>query len=268
MPSTSSGSTMFQTFPFTTFTSNNLTQTEHKQLLQATAAPPSEVSELMYLLLLFVIPVIAVTLFLLTFCRKRKSKNGDATGKPGASNIEIGSESAHDTYQSLNMNTTDVLLDGPRLTRGNKVTASEGKDVTVSCWFVFPGRNMSFCKNNCQDKKNILLQSETSKKKWQNLKYILEYRTKVGYIIDVTIQKVTTSDSGSYQCLLERSVLNEQTFSDPTVILKPSVMPSTSSGSTMFQTFPFTTFTSNNLSQTEHKQLLQATTAPPSASKR
>ncbi|XP_055022190.1 uncharacterized protein LOC129412398 [Boleophthalmus pectinirostris] len=164
-----------------------------------------------------------------------------------------------------------VLWNGPKLTTGHIISVTEGKDVTVSCWFYFPGSKKVFCKNDCKNKEDILVQ--TSRIQDWNKRYSIEYWTKRVYMMDVTIKNVTKSDSGKYQCVLERSIKNgyyefiievtQEFVPKSKVILKPSVTPSPSCGSTELQTLPLTTFTEP--SQTENTTPLQPSTAPPSA---
>ncbi|XP_050923581.1 CMRF35-like molecule 5 [Lates calcarifer] len=85
-------------------------------------------------------------------------------------------------------------------------TGTEGGNITVTCSFIFSGRKKIFCKNECTEDKDILI--ETEENRAQSGRYSIEY--KEGFypvsstLLFVTITQLTKSDSGWYWCGLER----------------------------------------------------------------
>ncbi|XP_050923584.1 uncharacterized protein LOC108890929 isoform X3 [Lates calcarifer] len=86
-------------------------------------------------------------------------------------------------------------------------TEPEGGNMTVTCTFNFSGSKKIFCKNECTEDKDILI--ETEENRAQSGRYSIEY--KEGFypvsstLLYVTITQLTKSDSGRYRCSLERT---------------------------------------------------------------
>uniref|UniRef100_A0A4W6G1W6 Immunoglobulin subtype domain-containing protein n=1 Tax=Lates calcarifer TaxID=8187 RepID=A0A4W6G1W6_LATCA len=86
-------------------------------------------------------------------------------------------------------------------------TEPEGGNMTVACNFKLPGGKKIFCKNECKEDKDILI--ETVKDRAQSGRYSIEYKEGTllvsSTLLYVTITRLTKSDSGRYWCGLERT---------------------------------------------------------------
>ncbi|XP_055021933.1 uncharacterized protein LOC129412364 isoform X2 [Boleophthalmus pectinirostris] len=110
---------------------------------------------------------------------------------------------------------------------------AEGGNITVGCPFKLDGHTKLFCKNNCDEEKNILV--KTSENEQCKGRYCIKYEYKGllnGYIMYVNITNVTSADSGQYQCVVNRNYMidgkHEFTINvknnaalNPTYTLKP-----------------------------------------------
>ncbi|CAB1433679.1 unnamed protein product [Pleuronectes platessa] len=81
-----------------------------------------------------------------------------------------------------------------------------GGDLTVECVFTNPKGSKFFCREECGETKNVLIQ--TSGYKDQSGRYSIEYFTEhggQGGFLLVTITQLISSDSGRYRCSVGRS---------------------------------------------------------------
>uniref|UniRef100_A0A8C6TWK2 Immunoglobulin domain-containing protein n=1 Tax=Neogobius melanostomus TaxID=47308 RepID=A0A8C6TWK2_9GOBI len=89
---------------------------------------------------------------------------------------------------------------------GKKVyTVTEGENFTAECWFHWSGSKKIFCKNNCKNKKDTLV--ETERNTGANNRYSIRYEEKTKKMF-VSIKKVQMSDAGRYWCRLDRWIKN------------------------------------------------------------
>ncbi|XP_056241250.1 uncharacterized protein LOC130175015 [Seriola aureovittata] len=124
-------------------------------------------------------------------------------------------------------------------------TGTEGGDITVSCSFILNGNTKIFCKDTCEKKEDILL--ETTEDRAERSRYRIEYER--GGVIErktlyVSITQLSMSDSGRYWCRLKRigpdgyeefeiRVIEASTPSKPNLTLRPlsTSLPSSSTPS-------------------------------------
>ncbi|XP_033987664.1 uncharacterized protein LOC117483432 isoform X1 [Trematomus bernacchii] len=112
-------------------------------------------------------------------------------------------------------------------------TETEGGNITVGCSFSFSGGRKLFCKGKCEEG-NILV--ETTGDSEQRGRYSIRYEegSLLSAILYSSITKLTKSDTGPYQCGLDRSyplpdsyqdfeirVTDAPTSSKPEVTLRP-----------------------------------------------
>uniref|UniRef100_A0A3B4B169 Immunoglobulin domain-containing protein n=1 Tax=Periophthalmus magnuspinnatus TaxID=409849 RepID=A0A3B4B169_9GOBI len=83
-------------------------------------------------------------------------------------------------------------------------TITEGQDIELKCQFQLSGSKKLFCKNDCDEKRNILV--ETKGDRAEKHRYSIQYDKKTN-IVTVGIKNVQLSDSGQYQCKMERTLL-------------------------------------------------------------
>lgn len=91
------------------------------------------------------------------------------------------------------------------LTAAQTYFAAEGENVTVQCRFHAGGKRKIFCKNDCGQREDVLL--ETSADRARSGRYSMEYsRRSDARVMDVSIESVTGADSGEYHCVMDRVV--------------------------------------------------------------
>uniref|UniRef100_A0A3P9K9B8 Immunoglobulin domain-containing protein n=1 Tax=Oryzias latipes TaxID=8090 RepID=A0A3P9K9B8_ORYLA len=85
----------------------------------------------------------------------------------------------------------------------NIYTKREGEDITVRCYLTFSGSRKLLCKETCEEG-NILI--DTYRDEDQRGRYSIKYEHRYirSSILDVTITKLTKSDSGLYRCELQK----------------------------------------------------------------
>ncbi|XP_039676019.1 polymeric immunoglobulin receptor-like isoform X2 [Perca fluviatilis] len=94
---------------------------------------------------------------------------------------------------------------------------TEGQDMSIYCTFSSSGNIRFFCKNECKEKGDLLI--ETTNVTAQIGRYRIEYETvEPKAYVSVSISQLTKSDSGRYRCGLNRS-LSSESFSDFEVIV-------------------------------------------------
>ncbi|XP_022619149.1 CMRF35-like molecule 5 [Seriola dumerili] len=113
-------------------------------------------------------------------------------------------------------------------------TGTEGGNIKVSCSFLFHGNTKIFCKDKCEKKEDILL--ETTSDRAERGRYRIEYERGAfteRATLYVSITQLNMSDSGRYWCGLERfgpyghdefeiRVIEASTTSKPNLTLRPS----------------------------------------------
>nr|XP_043893372.1 uncharacterized protein LOC122776748 [Solea senegalensis] len=116
-------------------------------------------------------------------------------------------------------------------------TGTEGGSITVNCSFYFSGSMACFCKESCDEKGNILVQT-SGKRAWID-RYSLVYKREsiLKYEqIFATITNLKKSDSGWYMCRLEHLLSNSDKkiqiiVKDASTTADPPPPPSSSSSS-------------------------------------
>ncbi|XP_050927391.1 uncharacterized protein LOC108887407 isoform X6 [Lates calcarifer] len=157
-------------------------------------------------------------------------------------------------------------------------TEPEGGNMTVTCTFNFPGRKKIFCKNECTEDKDILI--ETEENRAQSGRYSIEY--KEGFypvfstLLFVTITQLTKSDSGRYKCGLGRTgfpngydeidlrVTDAPTTSKPNLTVQPfsTSLPSASTSTTSTTTTVTQSLSSSSGSSTPSSSSPETNTQP------
>uniref|UniRef100_A0A3P9IIP7 Immunoglobulin domain-containing protein n=1 Tax=Oryzias latipes TaxID=8090 RepID=A0A3P9IIP7_ORYLA len=85
----------------------------------------------------------------------------------------------------------------------NIYTKREGEDITVRCNLTFSGSRKLLCKETCEEG-NILINTTSNEDQRGRYSIKYEYRYIQSSILDVTITKLTKSDSGWYRCELQK----------------------------------------------------------------
>ncbi|KAF3696349.1 Polymeric immunoglobulin receptor [Channa argus] len=101
----------------------------------------------------------------------------------------------------------DALLDGDNDPKGNIVYTRPGRNLTVACPFTFSGSRKLFCKDDCGKEENILV--ETYGDSATSGRYEIEYTGGLFQreFLYVSITQLDESDSGSYRCCLDRTLV-------------------------------------------------------------
>ncbi|XP_031167210.1 polymeric immunoglobulin receptor-like isoform X2 [Sander lucioperca] len=99
---------------------------------------------------------------------------------------------------------------------------TEGGDIGVYCYSPLDGNTTFFCKNECKDKGDLLI--ETRNDTAQSGRYGMDYETLIANTyLTVSISQLTKSDSGRYRCGLNRS-LSSDSYSDFEVIVVDALL--------------------------------------------
>ncbi|XP_026223962.1 uncharacterized protein LOC113167504 [Anabas testudineus] len=108
------------------------------------------------------------------------------------------------SYQQIEIIVTDAQLSGNR-DEINVLHKRTGTNITVECSFSSTRSWKFFCKEPCEDEKNVLV--ETNNFSAQRGRYSIRYLrgNPTGGFVFVTITQLTESDSGRYRCGLEGS---------------------------------------------------------------
>ncbi|XP_067383697.1 polymeric immunoglobulin receptor-like isoform X2 [Channa argus] len=101
----------------------------------------------------------------------------------------------------------DALLDGDNDPKGNIVYTRPGRNLTVACPCTFSGSRKLFCKDDCGKEENILV--ETYGDSATSGRYEIEYTGGLFQreFLYVSITQLDESDSGSYRCCLDRTLV-------------------------------------------------------------
>ncbi|TDH11141.1 hypothetical protein EPR50_G00057710 [Perca flavescens] len=99
---------------------------------------------------------------------------------------------------------------------------TEGGDIGVYCYSPSSGNTSFFCKNECQGKGDLLI--ETSNDTAQSGRYGIEHETLIANTsVAVSISQLTKSDSGRYRCGLNKS-LSSYSYSDFEIIVVDALL--------------------------------------------
>ncbi|XP_078100592.1 uncharacterized protein LOC144513399 [Sander vitreus] len=99
---------------------------------------------------------------------------------------------------------------------------TEGGDIGVYCYSPLDGNTTFFCKNECKEKGELLI--ETRNDTAQSGRYRIEYETLIANTyLAVSISQLTKSDSGRYRCGLNTS-LSSDSYSDFEVIVVDALL--------------------------------------------
>ncbi|XP_018559393.1 uncharacterized protein LOC108902134 isoform X5 [Lates calcarifer] len=116
-------------------------------------------------------------------------------------------------------------------------TGTEGKSVTVRCYFSLSGSSKLFCKGECT-KENILIKT-TADRDYKG-RYSIEYEGKFlsSGSLYVTIRQLRKSDSGRYKCGLMNAFTELYQDVDLTVLPSQDAATTSSTSSTPSVTVP------------------------------
>ncbi|XP_044206517.1 polymeric immunoglobulin receptor-like isoform X2 [Thunnus albacares] len=107
----------------------------------------------------------------------------------------LGGSSVPDSYRDFDVIITDATLDeNTRFSRAGTV----GGSVTGGCLNTVYGSRKFFCKDECKQEGDILV--ETEENRAQNGRYSIEYREGSVHGLYVTITQLKKSDTGRYRC--------------------------------------------------------------------
>ncbi|KAK2850906.1 hypothetical protein Q5P01_007182 [Channa striata] len=127
------------------------------------------------------------------------------TSDSGLYRCGLSESSSPHSLMSFGLIVADALLDGngPEV---KTLRTRPGRDVTVACSFTFSGHRKLFCKDECEEEENILV--ETDGDSATRGRYSITYtggwfQTEFLY---VSIKQLDESDSGRYRCGLERNL--------------------------------------------------------------
>ncbi|XP_053280085.1 polymeric immunoglobulin receptor isoform X2 [Pleuronectes platessa] len=150
----------------------------------------------------------------------------------------LGSNSSSFRYHEFQIIVTDAQLDGSSEVK--QLYKRSGGDVTVRCFFTNPKGSKYFCREECGETKNVLIQ--TSGDEDQSGRYSIKYYSRSeggGGFLFLTITQLISSDSGRYRCSI-----GEESHRDFEVIVRDvstTTSPSSSSSFTRSSASPETT---------------------------
>ncbi|XP_055012281.1 uncharacterized protein LOC129409747 isoform X3 [Boleophthalmus pectinirostris] len=122
-----------------------------------------------------------------------------------------------------------VLCGGRGFTSAETFFFTQRKEKTLgkSFCFIHLQHQMYFCKNDCEKRENILVQ--TSGTREQNGRYSIGFeRYSNPYVLHVGINNLMSSDSGSYRCEFWNGTVMEETVQFHLEVSRASVEPVTS----------------------------------------
>ncbi|KAM9750880.1 polymeric immunoglobulin receptor-like [Menidia menidia] len=86
-----------------------------------------------------------------------------------------------------------------------------GSSLTVGCLFKFPGSTKLFCRGDCLDGGEILVQTDGARAQKGRYRIRFVDGDFIGEVLYVSITQLTQSDSGRYRCYLQRPGFDEST---------------------------------------------------------
>ncbi|MEQ2233662.1 hypothetical protein ILYODFUR_024070 [Ilyodon furcidens] len=134
----------------------------------------------------------------------------------------LGESLSSATYQDVRLVVVDALLDG---NKDHHLYKEPGGSLTVACSFKSSGRKRLFCRGGCGTDE-VLIQTDGVRA--ERGRYRIEYDagpTSEGVLL-VTITQLTQSDSGRYQCKMDRTILKDL-YRDFIVTVTDAADPST-----------------------------------------
>ncbi|XP_053280081.1 uncharacterized protein LOC128441965 isoform X1 [Pleuronectes platessa] len=162
-----------------------------------------------------------------TITQLRKSDSGT---------YQFGLRRFSSLYREFKILVTDAQLDGSSGVK--QLYKRSGGDLTVECFFTNPKGSKFFCREECGETKNVLIQ--TSGDEDQSGRYSIRYLpgSEGGGFLFVTITQLISSDSGRYRCSV-----GEESHRDFEVIVtddSTTTSPSSSSSFTRSSASPET----------------------------
>ncbi|CAI5659916.1 unnamed protein product [Oreochromis niloticus] len=106
----------------------------------------------------------------------------------------LGTSSAPDSYADFVVRVSNDLDKNSGFTR----TETEGEAVTLGCSNTVYGHRKFFCKNQCKNEGEILI--DTTNNKSVSGRYSIEYTAGSLFGLYMTITQLTKSDTGGYSC--------------------------------------------------------------------
>ncbi|KAL4007560.1 hypothetical protein ACER0C_001412 [Sarotherodon galilaeus] len=105
----------------------------------------------------------------------------------------LGRPSAPDSYSDFEVRVSNDLDRNVGFYR----TQTEGEKITLVCSSTVYGHRKFFCKNQCKNEGEILI--DTTNNKSESGRYSIEYRPRSVYGLYATITQLTKSDTGQYR---------------------------------------------------------------------
>ncbi|XP_026223994.1 uncharacterized protein LOC117152797 isoform X2 [Anabas testudineus] len=122
----------------------------------------------------------------------------------------LGRSLSSASYKQVEVVVVDARLpENSAAIKRNPLLTRTGRSLTVKCYFNDRGTRKVFCKEQCEQEKDILVQTDVNSA--QRGRYSIRYlRGTHGGSLYVTIAQLTESDTGWYTCGLNSSYLGFQ----------------------------------------------------------
>ncbi|XP_039898978.1 polymeric immunoglobulin receptor-like [Simochromis diagramma] len=147
----------------------------------------------------------------------------------------LGKSSAPDSYFDFEVRVSNDLDKNSGFTR----TETEGEAVTLGCAYTVYGQRKFFCKNECKNEGEILI--DTSNDKSVSGRYSIEYTAGSLFGLYVTITQLTKSDTGGYRCGYGNPLSPDSYYSTSLVVIGSNPHTSTPQATTKTTQTPTTT---------------------------
>ncbi|CAI5685945.1 unnamed protein product [Oreochromis niloticus] len=149
----------------------------------------------------------------------------------------LGKSSAPDSYRDFEVRVSNDLDKNSGFTR----TETEGEAITLACSNTVYGHRKFFCKNQCKNEGEILI--DTSNNKSVSGRYSIEYSAGSVFGLYVTITQLTKSDTGGYRCGYGNPLSPDSYYSTSLVVIDGSNPPTSTPETTTktIQTLQITT---------------------------
>ncbi|CAK6980118.1 uncharacterized protein LOC128357838 [Scomber scombrus] len=96
-------------------------------------------------------------------------------------------------------------------------TVTEGESVTVGCSGTVYGSRKFFCKDECKEVEDILVETEGNRA--QSGRYSIKYTKGSAIELDVTITRLKKSDTGRYKCGYGSPSSPDSSYSFPIIVV-------------------------------------------------
>ncbi|XP_019209820.1 polymeric immunoglobulin receptor isoform X2 [Oreochromis niloticus] len=106
----------------------------------------------------------------------------------------LGKSSAPESYHDFEVRVSNDLDRNVGFYR----TVTEGENITLGCSNTVYGQRKFFCKNQCKNEGEILIDATNNKS--ESGRYSIEYRPGSTFGLYMTITQLTKSDTGEYRC--------------------------------------------------------------------